>query len=243
MQLLKRIPSRDLYLSSIRKSENHIILIRIVYIGKHRVTNKAGIALVSLVSLVTLIALVTFISLISGRLAELIPSFTIVVRNVPIVVLDFELRGNSILAIFSVSTISSVSAVSSVLTILTILTIGTICTVCAVCAICSILAVGTLGLNFVAIIVKQPLAVECPIVDTVSILLHANLRSVAVLTVYAILSVFAISTVLAILTVVDSDSRRLSEGNGITNSHTTLGNGRNTRNVVVLLQSINDTLQ
>ena len=161
LQLLKRIPSRYFYLSSIRKSENHIILIRIVHIGKHRVTNKTCIAFVTLIALVSFISL---ISLISGSFAKLIPSFTIVVRNVPIVVLDFELRGNSILAIFSVSTISSVCAVSSVLTILTILTIGTICTVCAICAI---LAVGTLGLNFVAIIVKQPLAVECPIVDTI----------------------------------------------------------------------------
>ena len=243
LQLLKSIPSRHFHLSTIRKGENHIILIRIVHIGKHRVANKTCIALVTFVAL---IALISLISLLAGGFTELIPGFAIVVRYVPIVILDLELRGDSILAVLAIlavltiSTIRSVSSVCSVLAIFSILTIGARS---SVCAISTVLTVGTLSFNLVAIIVEQPLAIKSPIVDAVRVLLYANMRSVTVLTICAILAVFAINTVLTILTVVDGDSCRLSEGNGITNGHTTLGDGRNTRNVIVLLQSINDTLQ
>ena len=179
----------------------------------------------------TIRAIFTILAVLAGGFAQLFPSCTIVVGNPPIALADFELRSDAILAILTIGTILAIFAVFA------------IATICAICTILTVFTIGTYGLDFVATLVEQPLAIEGPIVNIVAILGNANLGSIAILAIFTIgaictiLAVGTIGAILAIVAVVDGDRLRLGEGNGVAHNLVALFDGGNRGNGVVVLQS------
>ena len=154
-------------------------------------------------------------SFIARCLAELCPRCT-VIGDIPVSVLNFQLRRY---------------AVFSILTGLAIL---------SRCAIFSILTVAAFCFYLVAGIIRQPVAVKRPVIDSVGILLYSDNRGRAVFPVFA---GFAVLTVFSILSVVNRNRCALGKGNGVTNCFSILGNGDDAGNVVFVLKGIDKGLQ
>ena len=132
------------------------------------------------------------------------------------------------LAILPVLAIFAGFAVLSIVAILSRLTIFSILTVAAFC------------FYLVAGIIRQPVAVKRPVIDSAGILLYSDNRGRAVFPVFA---GFAVLTVFAILSVVNRNRCALGKGNGVTNCFSILGNGDDAGNVVLVLKGIDKGLQ
>ena len=173
-------------------------------------------------------------SFIARCLAELCPRCTVVIGNVPVAVLDFQLRRYAVfsilsgLAILPVLAIFAGFAVLSIVAILSRLTIFSILTVAAFC------------FYLVAGIIRQPVAVKRPVIDSVGILLYSDNRGRAVFPVFA---GFTVLTVFAILSVVNRNRCALGKGNGVTDYFSILGNGDDAGNAVLVLERIDKGLQ
>ena len=118
--------------------------------------------------------------------------------------------------------------------------IFTICTVCTIAPVFSIRTVCTvlaLGLNLVAVLVSQPVAIECPIVDTIRILLYTDSGC------YAIFTICSIFTVLSVFPVIDSNGITFAKRNSVADLFPALHNGCDACNIVVILQCGYDGLQ
>ena len=156
--------------------------------------------MVALFTLLPLFTLVTLLTLIACSFVKDIPSFATVVRNVPEVFFDLQHRRNTVLAVLTVSTIFAVLAIFAVSSRFTVLTVFGIC------------------FHLVSAGIGEPFAIDCPVIFTVHILLHTNLRCIAIDTIFAVLTRFAILArfaILTIITVVNSDRVRLHECDGI----------------------------
>ena len=144
-------------------------------------------------------------TILASCLAELCPRCTIIIRDIPVVVFDFELRSDAIL---TVRTIITILAILTIFAVSTILTVGTISAILSIFAVSAILSIDTYGLDFVTLIVGKPLSVKCPVVNAVAILLDTDNRGVtilAILAINAILTVRAIYSIFTILTMIDGD--------------------------------------
>ena len=152
-------------------------------------------------------------AVLASRFAYLCPSIAIVVGDKPIIIFDFELGRNAIF------------------------TICTVCTIASVFSICSVFAIRSLGLDLIASFVGQPVAIECPIVDTIHILLHADSRC------RTVLAIGAVHTVLSVFTVKDRNRIALAERDGITDLLAALHDWGDTRNIIIILQGCHNSLQ
>ena len=148
------------------------------------------------------------------------PRGLVVIGNVPIIVFDFEFRGNTIFAVHAGLSVLPIIPVFSIRPVRTILAIGSLC------------------FDFIAAIVRQPVTVECPIIAPVSILLYSDNGSMSVLSVFTVNSGFpilSVSAVLSILTMINGDRITFTERYRIANLFPILHDGGHVRNIVVLL--------
>ena len=153
-------------------------------------------------------------SVFAGRFAEVRPCCAVVGRNVPITVLDFQLRRHTVFAVLSIGTRRA----------------GL--TVCTVFPIFSVFAIAALGFDFIAAVVGEPLAVERPIINVVGVLLHADNGHIAYCT-----------ATIAVLVAVDRNRGALAESESVADCLAVLLDGRDTRHAVVALQGWDDRQQ
>ena len=221
LELLKSVPGRNLNHRTIGKCKEHILIIRGVDTLEERV------------SIGTICAVCTISAIVARSLTKEHPAQTIVVRYIPKLILYLKLWSNAVDAILTISTICA------------ILTIIAVCAVCAVCAILTVLTVLTIltvdtnGLNLIASLVQEPLAVQSPVVETIGILTHADNRRIAIL---AISTILAVSAICAVLTVVDADRVRVDKVNLVAHYPILILDCHNTRDVVIALQHLQDCL-
>ena len=213
LKRLERLPCRNLKLRSVCESEYDIIRICGVDTLEERI---AVFAVLTSTTLRTLRALLT------GSLTKVCPGCTVIVRHIPETVFDLQKRSHAILAVSS---------------ILTRNTWQTICTILTWSTRSTILTVGTCSLHLVAILIHKPAAVNCPVVDTVCILLDADHRCMAVLTVRTV------RTAGSILTMVDSNFATLCKSDHISYLLQTIVDWRNSYDIVVILQCLNNCLK
>lgn len=170
-------------------------------------------------ALLALIAFITLVAPIASGLANVGPSGALVVRDIPLAVVDLELRGDAIVAIGSILAIRAIVArrtsealpnLAAVVADVPVAALNLKLGGGAVLAISAILAVGTRGGNLVALRVGEPLAVQRPIVGTVVGLGYADRGGVAVSTIGSVGSVGSIGAV------VDGDGVGLSKGDCVT---------------------------
>ena len=127
----------------------------------------------------------------------------------------------------------TIRAVFAILTVFSILSIFTIF------AVDAILTIRTRHLDFVAIVIQQPFAIDSPIVNTICILLNTYNGSVAVIAIYTILTVGAIFAVSA---VINGNRIALGKSDCVTNGFARFYNRSYTCNVVVVSQGSENRL-
>lgn len=145
-------------------------------------------------------------------LAELCPRCS-VIGDIPVSALDFQLRRYAVFSILSGLAILLVLAIFAGVSVLPIVAVLSRFTILTVAAFCFYLFAG---------IIRQPVAVKRPVIDSVGILLYSDNRGRAVFPVFA---GFAVLTVFSILSVVNRNRCALGKGNGVTNCFSVLGNG------------------
>ena len=145
-------------------------------------------------------------------LAELCPRCS-VIGDIPVSALDFQLRRYAVFSILSGLAILLVLAIFAGVSVLPIVAVLSRFTILTVAAFCFYLVAG---------IIRQPVAVKRPVIDSVGILLYSDNRGRAVFPVFA---GFAVLTVFSILSVVNRNRCALGKGNGVTNCFSVLGNG------------------
>ena len=221
LEFLESIPGRNLNHRTIGKGKEHILIIRGVDTLEERVAIDA-------------ICAIRAISAILARsLTKEHPAQAIVVRDIPKLILYLKLWRNAVDTICTILTILAIRAIRAILAIFTILTVLTV------------LTVDTYRLNLVASLVQKPLAVQCPVVETIDILTHTDNGRIAILTICAVLAVstvYAILAICAILTMVDADRIRVDKVNLVAHYHTLILDCLNTRDVVIALQRLQDCL-
>ena len=137
---------------------------------------------VAIYAILTISAVCAICAILTGSLAEQLPCCTIVVRYIPVVVLDLELWSNTIstiLAIYAIFTISTVLAIDTVLAILTVSAILTINTIFAILTISTTVARCS-SRHLVSAIIQEPLTIDSPIVDAIGSLANTDYRSIAI---------------------------------------------------------------
>ena len=242
LKSLEGFPGRKFELCSVCKNNNNIFC-RNLNITEHRVSVQTILTIstrfsVSTISTIltwfsisawsTVLTVLTILTIFTLCLSELNPSCTIIVRNIPIVVLNLQLWCNTILTISTWLTVISRS------TWLTIRTWLAICTCCR---------------NSVACLILQPFSVQGPIIHSIDILLDTNYRSMTILTICTIHTVCSISTrlsissrfsiysILSISSVENSHSTTLGKGYGITHLHAILIYREDRYHVILVLKS------
>ncbi len=90
----------------------------------------------------------------SRGLSYVSPSLAVIHREHPTAILYFQLRRNTVCTVFAIGTVSTVLAIDT------------------------ILAVGTLRFHLISLFIGQPVAVESPVIHSISILSYADNRCV-----------------------------------------------------------------
>ena len=108
----------------------------------------------------------------SRGLSYVSPSLAVIHREHPTAILYFQLRRNTVCTVFAIGTVSTVLAID------TILAVGSIGAIFPIFSICTILAVGTLRFHLISLFIGQPVAVESPVIHSISILSYADNRCV-----------------------------------------------------------------
>ena len=171
------------------------------------------------------------------------PGLTAVVCDIPIVVLDLQLRSHAILAIDSVLTILSIFTIGSILAIRSVLTRST---VSSILTGSTVLSVGACRRDLAAVLIQKPFTIQSPVILAVGILLHAYHRSPTIL---AICTILTISTILAgrtcgsILAMIDRYGIGTAERNRVADLLAAFHYRSDPRHIIIHLQSFDKTLK
>ena len=172
------------------------------------------------------------LAILAGSFAQICPRRTAVGRNVPVTVLDFQLRGDAVLAIGARPAVRSVCAVLTIFTVsarLAVDTVFTVSTRLAVDTVFTVLTVAPLCLDLLAGCIEQPVAVQRPIIYPVGVLTNADNRCKAVI------AVTTVCTILPVLPVINRNGRTLGKGNRVADGLAIIGNRGNAGHIVVVL--------
>ena len=247
---LESIPCRQFDLGSVCQGNDDVRRIRgTVYILEKRISLVAFVSFISLRTLLTLRTLRACLALISGCLTKIFPCLATIYRYVPLTILDLQLWSNSILARFALWTLRTCLTLRTLRTLWSCFSLRTLWAGFTLRALWTCLSLRTLWacstihtncLYLVAVPVSEPLSVESPVIDSIRILPHTDLRCVAILSVCAVGTIRTVSTILAMI---DSDGSALVESDPIAYFLTVLNNRHNSCDIILCLKCKNHGLQ